>query len=505
MYSSVLIAAKGNTMVPKLGDFGTSFKLEEDGRPPSTHAGTKAYWAPEINEDDKGLSGRITKWSKESDIWGIGAVLYRILTGQRPIGKQSDCLQERITQLRGSMPEGRVAIPRLLAYVVSECLDPSVNDRPSALQVLAIAMKWDDSLQGRERSESFWGVMAMHTDHELVSSVVTHFVSKHLSLLERKPMFSLLETALIISLAYKHCPRLILQCHLALCDRLLIDEGGELSGSTAFHVIAWLPTKDTEIVRFAFEDSMWPFAKELSHLAIRKNKADLLPSGIAALRGKKSLHVRLAKIEEQVRGETHNNYSKSERDSVQSHATREFEFMFNLLTQNVKEFGISSSEASRAMIGIARAGFSNMVRKLVELGIDPSSPSIRGSRSETVLHIFASLGDASMVRFLLGKIDVDVRDIAGRTPLHWAAWAGQDEAVDALLLKKADINAIDGTNRTAIYGAAGGGFTDVVSRLLSYHADITIPGGKHDETALERARKNNHIAVVNLLTRNAHR
>jgi hypothetical protein len=34
-------------LVLKLGDFGTSFELEDDGKLPSTqYAGTKSYWAP---------------------------------------------------------------------------------------------------------------------------------------------------------------------------------------------------------------------------------------------------------------------------------------------------------------------------------------------------------------------------------------------------------------------------------------------------------------------------
>ena len=31
--------------VPKLGDFGTAFRLDND-KDPSTYAGTRAYWAP---------------------------------------------------------------------------------------------------------------------------------------------------------------------------------------------------------------------------------------------------------------------------------------------------------------------------------------------------------------------------------------------------------------------------------------------------------------------------
>jgi serine/threonine protein kinase len=241
----------------------------------------------------------------ESDIWGVGAVLCQILTPDTPQGQpkpgipqeQPNYWKERVERLQNPTQEGPVAIPRLLVHVVSECLSPSVHGRPSALQLLAVVMKSDTSSEGVERSESFWKVIATQADPELASSVVTHFVSKHLRLLDGQPIFSLLETTLIMSLAYKHCPNLITQCHRVLCNSLLKDEEGELVGSTAFHVIAWLHKKDDEIARLAFEDSGWPFTKALSRFALRKNEAGLLPSALAALQGKKDLCVCLTKIE----------------------------------------------------------------------------------------------------------------------------------------------------------------------------------------------------------------
>ncbi|GAW18464.1 hypothetical protein ANO14919_079400 [Xylariales sp. No.14919] len=44
--ANILVAIKDKALIPKLGDFGTSFRLEENGKPPSTVAGTRLYWAP---------------------------------------------------------------------------------------------------------------------------------------------------------------------------------------------------------------------------------------------------------------------------------------------------------------------------------------------------------------------------------------------------------------------------------------------------------------------------
>ncbi|GAW18463.1 hypothetical protein ANO14919_079390 [Xylariales sp. No.14919] len=441
-------------------------------------------------------------------------VLCEILTADKPDIQPNDW-PENVKQLQNPTEKSSVAVSRLLAYIVSECLSPSVDGRPSALQLLAVVMKSDISSKGLERSESFWRVIATRADSKLASSIVTRFVSEYLPLLEQQTVFSILETTLIMSLTYKYCPEQITQCHCVLYNNLFKDEEGELVGSTAFHGITWLPKKEDEILRLALEDSRWPSAKELSHLAIAKNKTGLLPSALAALQGKRDLCVYLTGIEEQARtyisdialnGERATVESQfiSLREELQEHAAQEFDFMFNLLTQNISEcISISPVRVSKAMVKMAQKGFSNMTRKLVEQGIDPSSPSIRGSRLETVLHIFAQRGDVSMVQFMLKSgVNVDARDNAGRTPLHWAAWSGQDGAVNALLSSGANVNATDVKGRTALYGAAGGGFMSVVSRLLFCNADITIRGGQDNETPVERARKNNHISVVNLFSEN---
>ncbi|KAI1390555.1 ankyrin repeat-containing domain protein [Hypoxylon trugodes] len=192
------------------------------------------------------------------------------------------------------------------------------------------------------------------------------------------------------------------------------------------------------------------------------------------------------------------------RKQLEAHATEEFELAFSFFTHNMKEYAIPTPVASKAIIEMARRGFSNATRKLIQLGI---TPSLKGRRSETALHIFAYSGDAAMTRFLIEKgVDPNTQDKDKQTPLHWAAWAGKAETVVELLSMRTDeitanMNAIDVANRTALYGAAGGGFADVVRYLLQRGADVTIRGGTNQETPLERARKRNHAAVIDLLTK----
>ncbi|KAI0903825.1 ankyrin [Ustulina deusta] len=128
------------------------------------------------------------------------------------------------------------------------------------------------------------------------------------------------------------------------------------------------------------------------------------------------------------------------------------------------------------------------------------NPSLRNDNQYTALHIFAHMGDAPMVRFLLGHgAEIDARDRDSCTPLHWAAWAGKLESTKGLLKGNADVNAKDRRDRTALFGAAGGGYTEVVEFLLSYNANRSIRGGTNQQTPLERAIHRNRTTVIELL------
>lgn len=159
---------------------------------------------------------------------------------------------------------------------------------------------------------------------------------------------------------------------------------------------------------------------------------------------------------------------------------------------------IPREEAADVLITAAQKGFGNIVKSLIEFGVQPS---IRGKRNETALHIFSYSGGLQTVRYLLSKgAAVDARDKKGCTPLHWAAWEGREQVVGELIAAGADVNAKDRDGRTALFGAAGGGFTGVVRRLVWAKADAGIRGGSSNETPLERARKRKHDEIVELLS-----
>lgn len=70
-----------------LGDFGRS-KADKDG---GTSVGTLRWTPPEILRNDG------TEWTKASDIFALGMVLYHIITGHLPFG--DDLEEEQVVQL----------------------------------------------------------------------------------------------------------------------------------------------------------------------------------------------------------------------------------------------------------------------------------------------------------------------------------------------------------------------------------------------------------------------
>ncbi|KAH7307941.1 ankyrin repeat-containing domain protein [Rhexocercosporidium sp. MPI-PUGE-AT-0058] len=330
-----------------------------------------------------------------------------MLARRIPQKAQPTELQARVQLLLSLSQPDQKPVPSLLAQVVCDCLAPSPNDRPTALQLLSVCLKSDTSPNGLRRSGSFWRSIARHPDPDYALSTTKQFVTKYLPFLsDDKTLFSPREIAVIMS----------------LLPSGFVDD---LAGATVFHALACQRRFETV-------------------------------------------------------------------------SAKEFEFMFKLLTKRTGgQFSIPVSYAGRAMIQTAELGYINVVRKFVELGVNPS---IQGTRGETALHVFAMTGNLDMVRYLLERgAQVDQRDRDGTTPLHWAAWEGKTDTVRELLMGRADVNALDKNGRTPLFGAAGGGFQETVKILLSSNADKTIRGGTANETPLERAIKRNRIVVIRML------
>jgi uncharacterized protein len=97
----------------------------------------------------------------------------------------------------------------------------------------------------------------------------------------------------------------------------------------------------------------------------------------------------------------------------------------------------------------------SILRKISSwLTTDPRESSAKDqelSQLENALLAAAELGSVEEVKKLLAKgVDVNEKDIKGRTALMWAAFKGHADVVKELLASGADLNAKDNYDYTAL-------------------------------------------------------
>jgi serine/threonine-protein kinase len=130
----------GRAPTPKVADFGLAKRLDVGTGVTATGAvmGTPGYMAPEQAGDTKHVG-------PAADIWAVGAILYRLLTGRPPF--QGSTALETIRKVVESEPErpSRVApdTPRPLEVVCLKCLQKNPADRyPTATAVADDLRRW---------------------------------------------------------------------------------------------------------------------------------------------------------------------------------------------------------------------------------------------------------------------------------------------------------------------------------------------------------------------------
>src|SRR5690606_27131203 len=138
--SNVLIRAEDDAAV--ILDFGIAHAEGEVELTAEQMPGTLAYEAPEQIE-----SGR-RKADEAIDIWALGVLLYRLLTGTHPFrGDDAAALAREILYVDPPRPrDPRPGIPPALESLALECLakDPAKRP-PRARDVAARLERWLDS------------------------------------------------------------------------------------------------------------------------------------------------------------------------------------------------------------------------------------------------------------------------------------------------------------------------------------------------------------------------
>lgn len=122
--SNILLAADGT---PKVADFGLAKQLDQlDSLTRASGAlGTPSYMPPEQ------VSQKLGKIGPWSDVYGMGATLYHLLTGRAPF--TGDSPDEIIQQVRADAPTrpraANPAVPAALEAVVLRCLEKKPENR----------------------------------------------------------------------------------------------------------------------------------------------------------------------------------------------------------------------------------------------------------------------------------------------------------------------------------------------------------------------------------------
>jgi len=130
--ANILLDAEGQ---PYVSDFGLAKRVEEDIEMTASGAilGTPAYMAPEQ------ASARRGAVTTASDVYGLGAVLYALLTGRAPF--RSDSVAETLEQVRQLPPVSpsrlNALTPRDLEIICLKCLEKDPRRRYASAEALA--------------------------------------------------------------------------------------------------------------------------------------------------------------------------------------------------------------------------------------------------------------------------------------------------------------------------------------------------------------------------------
>ncbi len=145
---NVLVDASGRLLL-------TDFGLARDTDPALSRTqlsregvflGTPGYWAPEQ------ASGRLDEVGPATDVYGLGATLYALLTGEPPHACEG--LEDLLRVLEAPPPRPsarRGEVPRWLDQVVLRCMQRDPAERYASAQELALALR-----SGSEGQRSAW-------------------------------------------------------------------------------------------------------------------------------------------------------------------------------------------------------------------------------------------------------------------------------------------------------------------------------------------------------------
>ena len=152
---------------------------------------------------------------------------------------------------------------------------------------------------------------------------------------------------------------------------------------------------------------------------------------------------------------------------------------------------------------IHKAAYKGDLKKVKEIiDRDPNEINVQDVQGFTPLHFASGKGHIEIVEFLLNHgADIELEILNGETPLMLAArYAryGQYETIKTLLEHGAMVNHKDENSRTALHNAAMYRGKEIMNLLISYGADVNARD-KHQSTPLHQAAMLNNIEAAKAL------
>ncbi len=152
-----------------------------------------------------------------------------------------------------------------------------------------------------------------------------------------------------------------------------------------------------------------------------------------------------------------------------------------------------SMESDYQLMHAADSGDTERVRLLVLRKIDTN---IQDRFGKTPLHRASYNGHVAVTQILLETdVDKEKKDWQGSTPLYQAVRKGHKDLTAILLSHKASVSTRNKGGNTVLHKAVSKGFVELVT-LLRRHKARAADKNNHGNTSLHKAARKNHTALI---------